>query len=156
MEHLPSDIKNIKIFLNSITKYILNKSVKREKVNDFEDFKDVGKVTWDFISAIYSSGWNTLWVNNNILFKTKVASKFTPKINSIPKNKDSKKTKKLASVSSLPPFIPMKLPKEIKDIVKYFKKSNNPKGKEMAKMSYIQVSSSENITREALYQDYKK
>jgi len=44
MKHLSLDIKNIKVSLNQITKYILNKSVKREKVNNFGDLKGVGKV----------------------------------------------------------------------------------------------------------------
>ena len=43
-------------------------------------------------------------------------SKFTPKINNILKNKGSKKTEKPASISSLPPSIPVKLSKKIKDI----------------------------------------
>jgi len=77
-------------------------------------------------------------------------SKFTPKINNIPKNKGSKKTEKPASISSLPSPIPVKLPKEVKDIAKYFKKNNNPKGKETTRKLYAQASSSEHIMREAL------
>jgi len=61
-----------------------------------------------------------------MLFRNKVALKFTSKINNIPKNKGSKKTKKLASVSYLSPSIPVKLPKEVKDIAKYFKKKQQP------------------------------
>ena len=53
MEHFPLDIKNIKVSLNQITKYILNKSIEREKVNNFEDLKGVDKVAWEFISAVY-------------------------------------------------------------------------------------------------------
>ena len=122
--------------LNQITKYILNKSIERGKVNDFENLKGVGKVAWKFISAIYNSEWDTLCIDNNTSFRNKVTLKFTPKINNIPKNKGSKETKKLASVSSLPPPIPAKSPKKVKDIMKYFKKSNNPKGKEITRKSY--------------------
>jgi len=129
-------MKNIKVSLNQITKYILNKSVERGKVNDFENLKGIGKVAWKFISAIYNSGWDTLCINNNISFRNKVTLKFTLKINNISKNKDNKETKKLASVSSLPPPIPAKSPKEVKDIAKYFKKSNNPKDKETTRKSY--------------------
>jgi len=42
MEHLLLDIKNIKTSLCWLTKYILNKSVKRGKVNNFDDIKGVG------------------------------------------------------------------------------------------------------------------
>jgi len=41
--------------LKWITKYILNKSVERGKVNDFEDFNSLDKVTWEFISSLYNS-----------------------------------------------------------------------------------------------------
>ena len=44
----------------------------------------------------------------------------------------------------------MKLPKEVKDIMKYFKKNDNFKGKEMARKSYVQASSSGNNTRGVL------
>ena len=147
MEHFPLDIKKIKVSLNQITKYILNKSVERGKVNNFEDLKGIGKVAWEFISAIYDSGWDTLYVDNNTLFKNKVTLKFTPKVNNIPKNKGSKETEKLASVSSLSPPIPMKSPKKIKDIIK---KNNNPKDKEMTRKLYTQVLLSGHSTREAL------
>jgi len=39
-----------------MSKYILNKSVKRDKVNNFDNLKDVGKVAWNFISAVYDLG----------------------------------------------------------------------------------------------------
>ena len=48
-----------------MTKYILNKKVESSKVNEVNDFKDIGKVVWGFISAIYESGWDSLIVNNN-------------------------------------------------------------------------------------------
>jgi len=64
-----------------LIKYILNKSVERDKVNDFDDLKGIGDVAWDFISAIYESGWDALSAdNNNVSFRNKVAAKFTPKI----------------------------------------------------------------------------
>ena len=42
--------------LKQITKYILNKSVKRGKVNDFKDLNSVNKVAWEFLSSLYDSG----------------------------------------------------------------------------------------------------
>jgi len=83
-------------------------------------------------------------------FKSKVASKFTPKINNISKNKGSNNNKNSASVSRLPPPIPAKLLKEVKDITKFFKKIKNSKGKENMKKSYAQASSLGNIAREVL------
>lgn len=63
-------------------------------------------------------------------------SKFTPKINNILKSKGSKKTEKPASISSLPPSIPVKLSKKIKDIAKYFKKNENLKDKKTTRKLY--------------------
>ena len=56
IEHISSDIKNIKTSLCQMTNYILNKKVERGKVNDFEDLKGIGNVARNFISAIYKSG----------------------------------------------------------------------------------------------------
>ena len=116
-----------------MTKYILNKSIKRGKVNDFNDLKDIDNMAWNFISAIYKSGWNILSAdNNNISFKNKVVVKFTLKIynNNMPKNSGSKSNDKLATINRLPPPIPAKLPKEVKDMVKFFKKNEKTKEKE--------------------------
>jgi len=83
-------------------------------------------------------------------FRSKVASKFTLKINNISKNKGRKDNKNLASISRLPLPIPAKLPKEVKDITKFFKKIENLKEKESTKKSYVQASFSGNITRNVL------
>ena len=39
-----------------VSDYIINKSVDRGKVNDFDDLKGVSKVAWDLIFAIYEAG----------------------------------------------------------------------------------------------------
>ena len=138
--------------LNQMSKYILNKSVERGKVNDFDNLKGIDKMAWDFISAIYNSDWDALSIDNNISFRNKVASKFTLKISNInnPKNKDSKSDNKLATVSRLPPPIPAKLPKEVKNIVKFFKKNEKSKEKETLRKYYAQASSLDNNTKEVL------
>ena len=150
--YLPYNIKNIKTSLNWMSKYILNKSVERGKVNDFDDLKGVSKVAWDFILAIYDSGWNVLSIDNNVSFRNKVASKFTPKINNNNnlKNKGSKSDNKLATVSRLPLPIPAKLPKVVKNIAKFFKKNEKSKEKETPRKSYTQASLLDNNTREVL------
>ena len=93
-------------------------------------------MAWDFISAIYESGWNALSANNNnISFRNKVAAKFTPKINNnnMPKNSGNKSNDKLATINRLPPPILAKLPRKIKDIVKFFKKNEKTKEKKTQK-----------------------
>jgi len=56
LEHLSSNFKNIKKSLCHMTKYIKNKSIKRNKVNDVLDLSGVGEAAWNFISALYESG----------------------------------------------------------------------------------------------------
>ena len=44
MEHLSSDIKNIKELLSKIEKYILGKGIDGSKANNIKDFEGLGKV----------------------------------------------------------------------------------------------------------------
>jgi len=53
MEHLVSDIKNIKDSLCRMGKYIQGKSIIKENPNGIKDLEGIGKVVWDFLSAIY-------------------------------------------------------------------------------------------------------
>ena len=110
-----------------ISKYILNMFVEREKVNDFDDLNDISKVVWEFISTFYNSGWNTLHVENKVFLRNKVVFKFTPKTINTPKLRNTKTTKKLALVSSLSSSILAKSLKEVRDLIKFFKKNNLPK-----------------------------
>jgi len=61
-------------------------------------------------------------VKNNISFRNKVASKFTPKINNMLKTKNGKNIKKPASILSLPPPISAKLPKEVNNLNRFSKR----------------------------------
>jgi len=78
MEHLALDIKNIKDSLQRIGKYIRGKSIDNDP-NNIKDLKSLGKVVWKFLSFIYDSHWDGLYVDNtNTIFRNKVSSKFTP------------------------------------------------------------------------------
>ena len=101
MEYLLSDIKNIKVSIHHISKYILNKSIDRGKANDFDNLNGISKVVWKFIFAFYDSGWDALHIENKVSFRNKVASKFMPKTNNVLKLKNTKTAKKLALISSL-------------------------------------------------------
>jgi len=68
----------------------------------------------------------------------------------MPKNSGSKSDNKPATIIRLPPPIPAKLSKEVKDIAKIFKKNKKTKEKETYKKSYTQALSSGNNTREIL------
>jgi len=110
---LPSNTNNIKKSLHCMTKYIRNKKIENSKSNEVTDLKGIGKVAWNFISAIYESGWDSLIAdNNNTFFKSKVLSKFTLKINEVKtnKSKSGKNADKLTTFNRLPPPILAKLP----------------------------------------------
>ena len=79
MEHLSSDIKNIKDFLHRMGKYIKDKSINNSNPNNIKDLEDVGKVVWEFLSSIYNLHWDGLYVDDsNTTFRNKVKSKFIP------------------------------------------------------------------------------
>ena len=93
LEYLSLDFKNIKELLRCITKYIKNKSIQSNKVNDVPDLKRIGKVAWNFISASYESNWDSLITDkDNCSFWQKIKLKFTPNIQ-VFKNKAKNKEK---------------------------------------------------------------
>ena len=56
-----------------MTKYIHNKKIENSKSNEVTDLKGIGKVAWNFISAIYKLRWDSLITdNNNTSFGSKV------------------------------------------------------------------------------------
>jgi len=73
MEYLTSDVKNIKDSLLRMCKYILGKTINSDKANDIKDLEDIGKVAWEFISAIYEAYWDSLFVDSSKMsFRNKV------------------------------------------------------------------------------------
>ena len=150
MEHLILDIKNIKDSLIKMCKFILGKSIEGNKANNIKDLKGIGKAVWEFISSLYKVHWDSLIVDNaKTSFKNKDKSKFSLQISKTPVNVKDKDIVKPTYVSPLPPPILAKLPKEVIEISKYFKK-NSPLA---LRKSYTQVSfnlSTLNITKETL------
>jgi len=142
-----------------MSNYILNKKVNKDKVNNFENLKDIDKKAWNFISAIYNAEWDMLIADsNNISFRNKVAAKFTLKITSpnALKNNNVKDDDKPASINKLLPLILAKIPKKINEIIKFFKKNSQSKKKTRNKLKgktklYTQtLNSLINNTREVL------
>ena len=152
IEHLASDVKNIKDSLKFMTKYITNKKIDSSKANNLVDLKGIGEAVWNFISSVYDTNWDVLSTDNNSTsLRRKIASKFTSRMQST-----SKKTNKeikgpfLTSIERLPPPILAKSPKEVYKISKFFKSnkldkpaSNNPK-------SYAQASKQNASTAEVI------
>jgi len=150
MEHLASDVKNIKDSLIRMCKFILGKSIEDDKANNIKDLKGVSKAAWEFISSLYEVHWDSLIVDNTkTSFRNKIKSKLSPQIGKTPVNVKDKDIVKPTYVSPLPPPILAKSPKKVIEILKYFKK-NLPSAQ---KKSYTQVSSNlstSNIAKETL------
>jgi len=123
MEHLDSDIKNIKKSLSRMEKYILSKSIDGNKANNIKDFEGLDKAAWGFITALYLSQWDSLIVDStNQSFRNNIKSKFSLQTAmGATKSKASNISHSLY-ISTLLPFIPAKSAKEVNEISKYFKK----------------------------------
>ena len=81
--------------------------------------------------------------NNKTTFRNKVKSKFNPQITRLQVNNKRKKTAKPTFISPLPPPIPAKSQKEVNEISKYFKKSDETPQKK----SYTQASSQSKLVK---------
>ena len=137
MKYLALDVLNIKESLFKMQKYILGKTIENNSVNDINDFKNMGKSLWEFISTIYNSHWDNLFVDNNqMTFRSKVKSKFNSQVN---KPKISVKDKEMVKPTFIFAFLSSilaKLQKEVNEILKFFKKTNSS----TLTKSYAQVS----------------
>ena len=160
MEHFALDSKNIKVTLNFLAKYILNKQVNGNAANDLSDFDGMGDAIWNFISAVYGAKWDVLHTDNKTNnLRAKISSKFTPRI-PVPNGNIKKDIPKsnLVTINKAPPLppLPAKSKKEINAISKYFhpKKSavetNNQTSKPNSGKSYTQASKPSVNTSEVL------
>jgi len=123
IEHLASDIYNIKVSLTRMQNYILEKTIEGGKANNVDDLQGVGKIAWGFISSLYKAHWDSLAVDeSNTSFRNMVKSKFSPQPIKTTTNDKGKNTIKLATISSIPLPILSKSPKKINEILKYFKR----------------------------------
>ena len=128
IEHLASDALNIKVSLNRMRKFIAGKSINSDKANNIKDMNSMGKAIWKFISMVYDSHWNSLYIdNNNTTLRSKIKSKFSPQVKNIqPLVNKGKEVAKPSFVSVIPLPILAKSEKEVKEILKFFKKIDKP------------------------------
>ena len=130
MEYLALDVKNIKDSLLRIGKYIKGKSIINGNTNSIKGLKSIGKVVWEFLSAIYDSYWDSLHMDSSkTSFRNKVKSKFTMQISKAPTNNKGKKIITPTYISPIPPPILVKTPKKVNKISKFFKQTDNPQKK---------------------------
>jgi len=105
------------------------------------------KSLWEFISTIYNSYWDNLFVDDNqMMFRSKVKSKFNPQVNKPKISAKGKETVKHTFVSTLSPPILAKSQKEVNEIPKFFKKTNSS----TLTKSYAQVSTTSKKTTSSI------
>ena len=124
IEHFASDSKSIKVTLDFLAKYIRNKQVNSNMINDLADFDSMDDAIWNFISLVYDAKWNALYTDNKAnTLRAKVSSKFT--LRTIPQHNGNKKNIAKSVPVTInkvppPPPLPAKTKKEINIISKYF------------------------------------
>ena len=134
MEHLASDIKNIKESLHRMQNYIKYKSVNTNP-NNIKNLDSIGKVVWELLSPVYDLYWDGLYIDDSkMLFRNKVKSKFNLQVSWALVNNKGKEIVKPTYVSPLLPPILVKTPKEVNEISKYFKKNDISKRSHMPKL----------------------
>jgi len=158
IKHFASDSKSIKVSLDFLAKYIRNKQVNSNRINDLADFDGMGDAIWNFISLVYNAKWDTLYTDNKAnTLRAKVSSKFT--LRTIPQHNGNKKdiAKSVpVTINKVPPPPPLlaKTRKEINIISKYFhpkklsventaKDNNASPGKSYAQVSKPPASTSD-------------
>ena len=86
---------------------------------------------------VYELHWDGLHIDDsNMPFRNKVKFKFNPQVHETPASSKDKEMVKPTYVSPLSPPIPVKTPKEVNEVSKYFKKVHV-----LQKKSYAQASS---------------
>ncbi|KAL9709554.1 hypothetical protein Ac2012v2_007293 [Leucoagaricus gongylophorus] len=124
IEHFALDFKSIQVSLDFLAKYIRNKQVNGNMINDLADFDGMGDAIWNFISSVYNAKWDTFYTDNKAnTLRAKVSSKFTPR--TIPQHNGNKKdiAKSVSvTINKVLPSHPLlaKTRKEINIIFKYF------------------------------------
>ena len=158
IKHFVSDTKNIKVTLDFLAKYIKNKQVNSNMVNNLNIFDGMGNAIWNFISSVYETKWNFLNTDRKTnTLRAKISSKFTPR--TVPSNNGNKKeiAKPVpVTINKVPPLpsLPTLTKKEVNVISKYFHSKkptvinkdqgiNNNSGKSYAQASKLSINTSE-------------
>jgi len=133
-----------------MARYITNKQVNSNKVNDLEEFKGMGDSIWNFISSVYQAKWDSsvyqakwdsLYTDNNsTTLRAKISSKFTPRVALNPSKSNKEITKHILVTikrAPLPPPLLAKSKKEVNVILKYFQSNKTSAEPKKLNRSYI-------------------
>jgi len=137
-EFLNSDISNITCSLKHIACFLRQRNVKDRDANSIRQLNPFGESTWDFVSAILESGWDTLTTAN----KSSIRDNFTKEFGKTTKPLSSVNIRHGAHITKIPPPILPRPSKEILEKSKAHQQKISNKGK--SPLSYTQIAS--NVT----------
>jgi len=75
-EFLNSDINNIMCSLKCMACFLRQRNVKERDANSIRQLDPFGESAWDFVSAIFKSGWDTLITANKSSIRDNVTKEF--------------------------------------------------------------------------------
>ena len=75
-EFLNSDINNIMCSLRCIACFLRQRNVKDQNANNIRQLDPFNELVWDFISAIFESGWDTFTTANKSSIRDNLAKEF--------------------------------------------------------------------------------
>jgi len=137
-EFLNSNISNITCSLKRIACFLRQQNVKDRDANSIRQLDPFSESTWDFVSAILESGWDTLTTAN----KSSIKNNFTKEFGKTTKPSPSVNICHGAHITKVPPPIPPHPSKEILEKSKAHQQKISNKGK--SPLSYAQIAS--NVT----------
>jgi len=135
---LNSDINNVMCSLKCMACFLRQRNVKDRDTNSIRQLDPFSESAWDFISAIFESGWDTLITAN----KSSIRDNVTKEFGKSTKPSPSTNTRHRAHITKVPPSIPPRPSKEILEKSKAHQQKTSNKGK--SPLSYAQIAS--NIT----------
>jgi len=118
--------------------FLRQRNVKDRDANSIRQLDPFGESAWDFVSAIFKSGWDTLTTAN----KSSIRDNFAKEFGKTTKPSPSVNICHGAHITKVPPPIPLHPSKEILEKSKAHQKKISTKGK--SPLFYAQIAS--NVT----------
>lgn len=129
-EFLASDINNITCSLQHMARFLRQRKLEGRNANNIRQLDPFGESAWDFVSAIFKSGWDALTTSNKSSIRSNISKEFSKSQHGI-------------QIKKVPPPIPPIPPRPSKKILE---KAKTFQRNFMAKDNYT-VSSASNVLK---------
>jgi len=137
-EFLNSDIRNITCSLQRMARFLRQRNLEGCNGNNMSQLSTFGESAWEFISAIFESGWDQLTTSDDTPIRDNIMTKFS-KVN-IPPAKGGDPNN--CTVKKVPPPIPPRLSKKELEKARITLRNAAGKTKNSSPLSYAQATSS--------------